>query len=249
MRRLILCIILSAVLAGCGKKGALVPPEALVPAAVTDLRLAQKGEYFQLSWSRPDKEESGRRLTGLAGFELLRREVLPAGQQCDACPFALLKSIDLDYPQEVRRYGDLLLFNDNQVSRGTSYQYKVLSRKKDGSLSRDSNQVRRQKVEPPLPPVLQATSQSAGITLDIAAPTLPPGAVLVGFNIYRWRAGEPVPPFPLNDRPLTGSSFEDLRLKRGETYIYGVCTVARVAGEEVESQLSSQVTGALTEPD
>ena len=61
-------------LAGCGRKGPLVRPEALIPGPVSDLRTAQKGERFQVSWSPPSREEGGRVLKDLAGFRLFKRE-------------------------------------------------------------------------------------------------------------------------------------------------------------------------------
>ncbi|WP_243372089.1 lipoprotein [Geotalea sp. SG265] len=248
MKTLFFSIVIFFLLAGCGKKGPLVPPEALVPAAVNNLAVAQKGEYFQLSWSAPTKEMGGKRLADLAGFELFRRQVLPPGEDCEQCPSAylLLKTVDLEYLQGVERVGNLLITNDNGVDTGRTYQYKVISRKKDGTPSPESNKVRRRKVQPPQPPVVRAVSQATGIILAI---TPPQETTIVGYNIYRSRQGESLVPLPINDKPVTGTSFEDLRVQRGVTYRYTVRTVATVAGEAVESLPSNEVAGALTEPE
>lgn len=247
----VLWTLLAASLVGCGKKGPLIPPEALAPAAVSDLKLAQKGEFFQLSWSRPAREEGGGPLRDLAGFRIFKREVLPPAEDCEACPdaYRLLKGVDLDYLQEVRRSGDLFFFNDNDVRLGKTYQYKAVAVKKDGTPSRESNRARRTKVEPPLPPVLQAASTPTGINLEFVAIPYPEGGAIQGYNIYRWRAGEAMPIKPLNDKPVTGNTFEDLRLAMGTVYTYAVRTVASVAGESVESVPSNEVSGALTTPD
>jgi predicted small lipoprotein YifL len=237
-------------LLGCGKKGPLVPPEALVPAAVTDLAVAQKGDYFQLSWSAPTKEMGGSRLADLAGFELFRRQVLPPGEDCEQCPnaYQLLKKVDIEYLQGADRVGNVLLTNDNGVDAGRTYQYKVISLKKDGTPSPDSNKARRQKVQPPQPPVVKAVSQATGIVLAITPPQGDPTAI-VGYNIYRSRQGEPLVPLPLNDKPITGTTFEDLRVQRGVTYRYTARAIAGAAGETLESNPSNEVTGALTEPE
>lgn len=250
MRRFLFLLLL-LILFGCGKKGPLVPPEALVPAAVNDLFVAQKGEYFQLFWSEPTREVGGGRLTNLAGFELFRREVLPPAEDCEQCPTAyrLLKKVDLDYLRDVDRLGNLLLVNDNGVETGKIYQYKVISRKKDGTPSPESNRARRQKVNPPLPPEVKATSQATSIVIELNPAQVEPAAVLSGYNIYRWRTGQSSPPFPLNDKPVTGNTFEDQRVERGVTYSYAVRTLVKAAGEDVESAPSNQVSGALTEPD
>ena len=78
--------ILILLLVGCGKKGALIPPEALVPAPVGDPQVTQRGETFRVSWTAPSREESGRPLQGGVRFRLYRREVLPPGQDCSTCP-------------------------------------------------------------------------------------------------------------------------------------------------------------------
>lgn len=251
MQRILCIVCITLLLAGCGKKGALIPPEALAPAAVSDLKLAQKGEFFQLSWSRPAKEEGGGPLRDLAGFQILKREVLPPAEDCEECPTAyrLLKGVDLEYLQDVRRFGDLFILNDSDVSLGKSYQYKTVAVKKDGTPSRESNRARRTKVEPPLPPVLQAASTPTGINLEFVAIPSPEGSVIQGYNIYRWRAGEALPVNPINDKPVAGNTFEDLHLSRGTLYTYAVRTVASVAGESVESVPSNEVNGALTDPD
>ncbi len=65
------CIVLLVLfLSACGRKGALVRPEALVPATVTDFSVVQKGENAYLSWSLPKRLVSGGKLTDLAGFRL-----------------------------------------------------------------------------------------------------------------------------------------------------------------------------------
>src|SRR4051794_38797144 len=86
-------------LCGCGKKAGLIPPEALVPAAIADLKVHQLGDQFQVSWSAPTHQEGGGRLKDLAGFILLRHEILPPEQECDLCPDAYrsVARVELDY--------------------------------------------------------------------------------------------------------------------------------------------------------
>src|SRR5664279_1692397 len=97
----LLVVVIAVLLAGCGKKGALVPPEALVPAAISDLRVEQKGERFLVLWSSPIRQEGGRALRSLSGFRLFRRDLLPPGEDCEECPeaYRLLTSIDPEYPR------------------------------------------------------------------------------------------------------------------------------------------------------
>jgi hypothetical protein len=53
----------------------------------------------------------------------------------------------------------------------------------------------------------------------------------------------------LNGVPFRDITFEDTGLERGVRYDYAVRTVVVVAGETVESELSNEVKGELTEPE
>jgi len=232
---------------GCGKKGALIPPEALVPAAVTNLALAQKGDHFQLSWSAPTKQQGGARLTGLAGFLLFRRVLLPANLDCEECPgaYAERARIDLDYLKEARQVGNLYLFDDRELKAEESYQYKVRSFTADGAQSRDSNKVHRTAVTPPLPPVLEALSSATGVVLAFVA--IPPEeGKISGYNVYRSKSDKPMPLTPLNPQPVTGNNYEDKALLVGVQYSYTVRTVAMMPnGETVESAPSNLAEGTM----
>lgn len=245
----ICCLIL--LLAGCGKKGNLVPPEALVPAPVADLKVEQQGERFMVSWSRPGREEGGGALKDLAGFRLYRRELLPPGEDCEECPnaYRLVASVDLEYPQGVLVRGERFFFLDDEPAAGKGYRYKVVSYKRDGTLSRDSNRSGRKKVAPPRPPVVKALPSPSGVVLDWQAPQTPANGRIEGYNVYRKRGDEGVYLTPLNGAPLRETTFEDTRLERGVRYDYAVRTVVVVARETVESELSGEVSGELAEPE
>jgi hypothetical protein len=235
-------------LAACGRKGPLLPPEALVPAPIADLRAIQQGNHFLLSWSAPTKEEGGGPLRDLAGFRLFRRVVLPPGEDCEECPTAyrLLTAVDLEYLQDVRRAGNRYFYADADLRKGTTYQYKAVSLQRDGATSRASNKVRRTAVTSPLPPVVQAASTPSGVRLEFVA--IPPDeGTLQGYNIYRQRPGEDA--VLLATQPAKENTFEDQRLTLGVTYHYQVRAVALVNGETVESALSNEVIGALADPD
>jgi predicted small lipoprotein YifL len=244
-------LIIVLFLAGCGRKGPLKPPEALVPAPVADLRVAQQGEQFQVSWSRPSGEEGGGALRDLARFQLFRREVLPRGEDCEECPdaYRLLTTIDLDYLRGVMVSGARYFLYDDDLVEGTTYRYKVLSFKKDGTESRASNRADAKRVVPPLPPAVTAASSLNGIVLTWKGGTSPPGESITGYNIYRKTGAEKVFLTPLNGVPVQGETFTDTHLEWGKQYDYAIRTVARSPGETVESGLSNEVRGALAEPE
>jgi len=244
-------VVALCVLAGCGKKGPLMPPEALVPASVTDLRVEQLGGEFVVSWSAPASEQGGRRLKDLASFQLFKREVLPPGEDCEECPTAyrLVKMVDLDYLQGIEAVGNRYRYRDLDLVEGKTYRYKVLSLKKDGTVSRTSNQAGRKKVASPLPPVLKGKSTLSAIMLEWNGAAAPVNGRIEGYVVYRKVSGERTYPSSLTQVPLTATNFEDTQPEWGKKYDYAVRTVAVVGGETVESELSNEIQAALAEAD
>ena len=239
-----------AFLAGCGKKGPLIPPEALVPAQIVNLAVVQRGERFEVSWSAPNRQQGGSTLGDLAGFELFRHTVLPPAEDCEECPtaYSKLARIDLDYLQGVRRVGDRYLYDDRDLVPGSSYRYKVRSFTTEGTQSRDSNKPQHRVITPPAAPVVEALPSTYGVVLAFVAPP-PKEGKPVGFNIYRSTKGEDGQPRPLNVAPVTGSTFDDQTHLLGMSYIYTVTSVVALNGETVESVPSNGVEGALADRD
>lgn len=252
-RRFLPCLILAAslsLLTGCGKKGPLIPPEALVPAPVATLKVAQKGAEVQVSWTAPGRQEKGGKLEDLSGFLLYRRNVLPPSQDCEECPSAYkqLALVDLDLPEGVRRVGSLWIYDDFDLRKGQTYQYKVRSFARGGAQSKDSNKVRVTAVTPPLPPVLEAAGSPTEVVLNFVA--LPPEqGHAIGYNVYRAKKGEPTPFTPLNKAPLTANTYQDRELFLGTSYDYTVTSLADVDGQIVESAHSNVAEAGLVLPD
>jgi len=252
MKRLLVTLIAMLSLAACGKKGALIPPEAMAPAPIGDLQTAQRGEAFYISWSAPTRDDAGRALPDLAGFMIYRREVLPPAEDCEECPTAyhLIKSVDAEYLQDTYRSDSRFFFIGADLKDNTTYQFKAISVKKDGIESGPSNRARRKKVAPPDATTLKAASTPTSILLEWQPVTAPDNGKVEGYHIYRKQRGETNFPLqPLTGTPLSAVRYEDLGQERGVTYLYGVRTVARINGELVESALSNEAEGALTQPE
>lgn len=251
MKKTLFLIGIFFLLAACGKKGPLVPPEAFVPAPIADLKTEQRGNGFLVCWSPPGKEESGKSLKNLAGFRVFKREVLPPDEDCEECPTAyrLLRTIDLEYPQDVRRSGNRYCFTDSDLVEGKTYQYKVVSLEKDGAASRDSNKARRKYLPPPESPKLKAASSPTGVLLEWTTAPQPKYGTPSGYNIYRRQAGESALLFAMNEKPVQGNRFEDLTLEAGTHYLYVVRTVIKLDGETMESGPSNEVAGELSMPE
>jgi hypothetical protein len=251
MKNLFPIIIVFLLITGCGRKGALVPPESLLSAPVHDLKVSQKGESFQLSWSIPAHSEGGTPAGELAFFRIFKREVLPPAEDCEACAdaYQLLSDVDLEYLRNARRSGKLLFLSDAAVVSGKTYQYKVLSYMKDGVPSSDSNKTRLTKVITLPAPRLKIVSTPTSILLHWEETALPANGRDTSYNIYRRRADGLPAISPLNEVPLSGSEYEDFRLDRGVTYIYNVRSAVESGGSILEGMPSNEERGTLTEPD
>jgi predicted small lipoprotein YifL len=248
MKKYCLLIGLVLLVAACGKRGPLVAPEALVPAAINDLKVEQKGNRFLVCWSRPGKEEWGGALEDLAGYRVFRRDVLPPDQDCEECSDAYrqIKLVDPEYLQDVLQFGSRYCLFDGDLLDTKTYQYQVVSFEKDGSTSRGSNKARRTKLIPPAPPQLSTRKTADSIILQWQPPAVIPGETLAGFSVYRRQANQVMSLTPIALLPADSSSFADPNMEHGVLYYYAVRTIAEIGPEQVESDLSNVVEGKFS---
>jgi len=236
-----LCLFLSV--AACGRKGDLVPPEALAPSSVTDLRVVQRGELFELSWTRPSQGKNVRAGEELARFRVLRREVLPAGEDCRTAPINIVGEVDLEYPKGSARRGNVYIFRDAGVSAGTTYQYLIVSLNRDGVPSPGSNIVRKKKLPPPPPSPLRIEATESDFLLTWGFEPLPEDALLIGYHVYRKSNGGPF--LRLTPEPVADFRYRDMTVQRGIEYRYMVRAVSELEGQLVESAPSGEAGGRI----
>jgi predicted small lipoprotein YifL len=236
-------------LTACGKKGPLIYPDMLVPAAPSAVSVQQKGTSLKLSFVLPTKDLAGRNFTGITGVSIIKRDEA-AGQNpgCSSCTtdFSAFRTLNLE-PLEptAQRYGNLLLLLDGDVQIGRRYTYRVSTLTKDHQEGALSVPVTAVMVVAPLPPVLQVISQPTEIQLEFVGSS-PGEGVLAGYNVYRTLKGEAFSLLPLNKEPLAGNRFTDVGLERGTVYVYGVRAVAGLpSGARVEGGLSNEAEGKL----
>lgn len=241
--RAIFCLLTALLLlSACGKKGALLPPEALVPASVGNLNVMQSGQEFRITWSAPAKEQGGRPLKDLAGFQLLRRVVTPAGGECPSCPdsWRLLTGIDLDTPTSFTKSGDLFIYLDKEGSEIDRVQYRITALSKSGGTSRPADAPLKKLFRTPPPPTIKATLQQSSIRID-CTPSPAAGLLAIGCNIYRRTTGSAPPLLPFNQEPVTGTTWEDQSLEYGRSYRYSAASMVKIDGEIVESSRSEEI--------
>ncbi len=130
--RLFICFILLGGIA-CGKKGPPVPPKAIVPQSVKDLKGEVIQERIRLSWTIPEGENLFRLFKAIEPF---------AEEPCPDCPVRFTEKFDIDItdPKTVRIEGQQVTYWDS-IEPGNRYVYKVIVISEDGVESGDSNTV------------------------------------------------------------------------------------------------------------
>lgn len=251
MRSLYILLVIVLLTPACGKRGALVYPDMLVPEAPAKVTARQVGPVMKLEFLLPDKDKSGLALTDLAGVKVLRRET-ESGQDaaCSSCvnDFRVFKTMYVDHlDASVRRYGRLFMLLDSDVKLGREYAYKVMAFTKDNLDGEASKPVLATLVHAPLPPVLRAVAAPTEIKLEVVDQP-PLAGSMAGYNLYRWIKGEALPFLALNKEPLVNRSYTDSGLERGVTYLYAARMVVRMPkGDLVESVLSNEVEAGLSD--
>ena len=250
MRHIGLFMIIPLLITACGKKGALIYPEMLVAAAPISFTARQAGQNMKLSFDLPQKDRAGRNLKNLSGIKILKREA-PAGQGagCSACTsdFTLFRTLYLDVPDEVQRYGNLLVLLDGDVKSEREYTYRAVAFTKDGVEGEMTAPFLTTMVQSPPPPVLKIIPAPTEIRVEFEK-KMPVMGIFEGYNLYRAVKGEAFPYLPLNGKPFVANSFVDTGLDRSVVYTYVGRTVIRMPSKElVESGPSNKVEAALKE--
>lgn len=240
--------VLTLQLLACGKRGPLIYPDLLVPAAPAAVSLHQSGAGTQLRFALPATDKAGRKLLDLAGVKISKRIGDTVQGQCPACtsdfkPFVTLYPEAL--PKGVQRSGNHLFLNDEDVQPSKSYTYRLIPFARDGVEGESAVSTVLTVVQSLPSPKLAAESSPTEIKLSFV--DLPPTAgTKIGLNLYRAPIGQPFPFLPLTREPLKGYEYLDSGLERKMVYRYQARTVIRLDnGDLVESLPSDEVTSTL----
>lgn len=124
-------------LAGCGKKTIVRPPELVAPEAINDLALEVKGQGVVLRWGRTQETVGGDDLADLGGFVILRAVQDDQGKGGDFIRLATLPVTDRERFRKNKKFS----YTDEQLTVGTLYRYRVLAVTLDGYQGGASNTV------------------------------------------------------------------------------------------------------------
>jgi hypothetical protein len=127
---------------GCGVKAPPIPPDVLVPKAITNLRGTVKEEAFYLTWTLPKENMDGSRPVDLVRFRVLRRDETKG---CPECPgeFKIKAELDLrtPTPQGYLLEDNTVTWKDTGLTEGVIYMYKVIGVNHWGYQGPPSNEV------------------------------------------------------------------------------------------------------------
>ncbi|MEN8140095.1 MAG: fibronectin type III domain-containing protein [Thermodesulfobacteriota bacterium] len=236
MRRLstiaLLAIITGAILllAGCGRKTSPIPPEAVIPAPISDLHYSQTSKAITLSWTYPTSAIDGTPIKAVRRFLLSRAEI-PLDDYCPDCP------INFNSFFEVAAHGldpgDPVTLDDTNIKAGHYYVYQVSSNSGWRATSPPSNQ-QVMAVRSPLeaPAGVTVTVHDQALTIawqqvnrrqDESGIT---AAEKVRYQLFRSLDNEN---FQRLTPPIAGLSHRDSNLTNNRTYYY---KVHAIQGEE-----------------
>ena len=252
MRKYILFLLTLTLLAGCGKKGPLIYPEMLAPAAPAPVSVRQTGKNVSLVFGLPQKDQAGRGISNIAGVKVTRMvSVAGSGVVCTACTadFLLFSTVYLDAiapGSGTVRSGNLLQIIDGDARSGNQYAYVATASTKEGVDGRGALPVGIELLQPPVPPQLKVAAEPTEIQIDFGLALPVKGASFAGYKLYRWAKGEPVPFVQLGSQLIVGQRYIDTTLDRSLVYNYAARQVVRMPnGVEIESDLSEVVSSQL----
>jgi predicted small lipoprotein YifL len=240
---------LSLMATACGKKGALIYPDMLVPAAPVAVTALQSGSVVKLQFALPEKDRAGRPVHGVAGVKISRRAAEDAQKDvCRSCmtDYMLFRTIYLDHlPANTQRFGNRLILLDGEVSAGNSYSYSIVPFTADGVDGASSTTVDVHMAAPLPAPVLIIESLPTEVKLQISSQHLISG-LLLGYNLYRSPVATARSYQPLNREPLKGDEYVDAVPERGVKYRYSATALIMLtSGNIAESAGSIEVEGML----
>lgn len=246
-------LLASALLPGCGRKTALIPPQQLVPVAINDLRHTLDENGVTLKWTYPAKMENGDELSAIESFEILRAKI-PADQFCDGCPVQFEEPVEIDGGYlPASGESRTAEYSEGHLQEGYHYLYKVRSRAGWWYPSSDSNVISfTWRVPPKAPRGLQVESGDRTLTLSWEPVREnmegdPLGAT-PRYRVYR-KKGEAQ--FIELDEYVQEPEFIDSGLENEQAYFYKVRAFVQLAETLLAGEASQVLSGVprdLTPP-
>ncbi len=123
MKRLVF-IVLMLTLVGCGRKTPPVPPNAVIPQAISNLKYAADDTGVTLSWLYPARSIDGKSIDNIRVF-YLHKAIIPEADYCEGCPVKYDQVIKID--ARGTKSKRQLTYVDTDLQSGFHYVYMVKS--------------------------------------------------------------------------------------------------------------------------
>ena len=242
-------LLVAIVLSACGYKNLPVPPEQVVPKAVTDLRFVSEGKEGRLEWTYPVASVTGEGLAGIDSFELFQASVA-VKDYCPTCP------IPFGQPQTLPA-GETTIQGKKRIATaqtprlisGYKYFFKVRSRTSWWVSSDDSNVVAfAWNVVANAPQGLSARAGSKNAALTWQPVTaMTDGSPLTAPARYQVQRSDDGKPF-ITIAIVAGPLYVDNGVSLGHNYSYRVLALTLTDGAETAGDASDTVAAALINP-
>lgn len=247
--RLILFLCLTLFITACGKKGALIYPDMLIPSAPEEVTAHQSGSLVKLKFIVPAKDRAGHTINNISGFKISKRtNDLSQKDVCQYCKsdYSLFRTLYLDIlPPDTQISGGLVVTLDNDVNEGHIYSYTVVSFTKDRVEGIASAAAEVRFGLPEAAPSIAIESFPTELKIHISSSAIN-NRNLFGYNIYRFSAKNPKSYQPINTEPVKSNEYIDNQLERGVTYKYTARElILKESGDISESLDSKEVEGML----
>ncbi len=240
-------------LAGCGKQGAIVPPERRIPLPPSDMRASVDDRVIVVRFVAPRNRVDNSRLRDLTLMRLFRREEPPEGALKPAMRsgervvgYEEIARIELGVPPPANVQlsdGAVVVKDEKRLSFGRRYAYAATAEDTSGRISAPSAPMAITFLAAPAsPPGLVAQAGDKQVSLRWDAPTtLIDGAPASGelrYIILRG-AGEGGLA-PITPAPIAATTYTDTAVENETTYRYAV------RGVRVEA--AGSASGPASEP-
>ncbi len=228
---------------GCGYKTAPVPPDAIVPQAIEDLRHSVSEKGVTLTWTFPKKTIKGTDLTDIATFDVYRA-VVPLNDYCPTCPIPFREAIQVPggvVDPEGDRQGT---YETALLRSGHKYFFKVNARTSWWAASADSNIVSFIWHIPAKGPeglTVKGTDSSAVVSWQ-AVTGLMDGQEISYPLLYQLQRSKDNVAYSNIGKTVSDTRFVDSGLQNGTTYYYRVQSVLMVENNSVAGGLSDAVS-------
>lgn len=233
-------------LTGCGKKGAPLPPEGLVPEEVTSVRAKGVNGSLLISWNIPRKNSDGSDLVDLAGFKLYKKS---GSAECIKCPseaYPVYVDIDLEAPGAAIVKEKTITFVDSDLQGNKHYSYKVAPYNKSGYFGAFSKAINVNWKSPPLAP--EGLEGSASDKAAMLKWKMHKNSFInstsenfLGYHIYRSNKSGDYPSTPVAEKHIKEESYTDIGLENNRQYYYTVKTVIKAGDTTIESDPSREI--------